>query len=273
MKISASIYLGDIVSTKKSLVHKLLARKQTFKKTGFSKSIAQLKNAGVSGIELGIPRLLNTSEIKRVESILKKNKIKVYSIHQPIHLFKPTKPKEITSLFLLAQQLHAKVIVLHIDSAKSQLLDPAYISFIKKLEKKYAITAGFENSQKHHVMYRNPVFWHEDIFQTLMHMNDFHITLDTTHLAQAGGGIVRFILNKTFRIVNIHINDYKHHAFAASIRPTTYTHMAIGAGELPIKRFLQTLKKIQYTGLITMEINDSLENICQSAKMIKKFIT
>jgi sugar phosphate isomerase/epimerase len=99
------------------------------------------------------------------------------------------------------------------------------------------------------------------------------MTLDTTHLGQAGGDIVKFFKKNKGKIVNIHLGDYKHHPLNTTLRPFRYKHLPLGHGQLPIQEFLETLRKEKYQGLITMEIHTNLEGMCQSAKLIQRTIS
>ncbi len=97
---------------------------------------------------------------------------------------------------------------------------------------------------------------------------DLHITLDTTHLAQAGGNIIDFFKKNKARIVNIHISDYKPNMLNNNLRPLRYKHMPLGKGDLPIEEFVRTLREEKYKGLVTMEIHTDLNGMCESAKVI-----
>jgi sugar phosphate isomerase/epimerase len=94
----------------------------------------------------------------------------------------------------------------------------------------------------------------------------FSITLDTTHLADAGGDIIAFYNQNKNSIVNIQLSDYR------TKWPKPYLHLQPGKGTLPMEEFLEVLKNNKYDGLITMEIKTDLEGLCESARFIRKYL-
>ena len=100
-----------------------------------------------------------------------------------------------------------------------------------------------------------------------MKKNDFFITLDTAHLAHSGGDIIDFFNKNKDRIINIHLSDYRSHFLNGNLKPFRYKHLPLGKGELPIKQFIQILKKEKYNELVTFEIHTDLKGICESAEV------
>ena len=96
--------------------------------------------------------------------------------------------------------------------------------------------------------------------------------IKSNFLAATKGDIVKFFKKNKERIINIHLSDYREHVLNSSLRPFRYKHLALGKGQLPIKKFLETLREEKYKGLITMEIHTDLEGICESARLIKSAI-
>ena len=105
-----------------------------------------------------------------------------------------------------------------------------------------------------------------------MENNNFHITLDTTHLAHSGGDIVDFFEKNKKRIINIHLSDYRPHILNSTLYAMRYKHLPLGKGTLPIKEFLTVLKKEHYDGLVTMEIHANLDGMVDSAKFISSIV-
>lgn len=72
-------------------------------------------------------------------------------------------------------------------------------------------------------------------------------TFDTTHMATFGNDIISAFLAffKTKRLKNIHISDFGDHE----------SHLFIGCGELPIVKLLNTMGRLGYDGMATLEIS------------------
>lgn len=271
MKTSAGLFLTDILPHKRRLFNKIIKNK-VFEKTSADYVFPELKKSGVDGIELFLPSFAKFTfeDIKELKGLLDSHKMPVLSVHQALRFFSKTRIAEITKLFHIADTVSAKVIVLHVQLAGKQIFDKEYVDTLHSLEKKYGIKIGFENREKH-LMPGKKYNWHSDEFALLMEKNKFHITLDTTHLAQAGGDIVEFFKQNKKRIVNIHLSDYKHHVLNSSLRPFRYKHLPLGKGKLPIEAFLKTLRSEKYAGFVTMEIHTDLKGMCDGAKVINKF--
>jgi len=269
MKISVSFFSAHFFKNRRTFLEHLLPDNRFYSKS-LHESLKKIKTAGIEGIELGLHNNFSIQELNYLKSSFEKYNLKINSVHQPIRLLSMTKIKELTQLFITVKMLNASILVLHTDMAGKQLLDKNYINDIKKLEKKYLINACFENMQRHHLLIRNTLYWNPVMFQDFMGKNNLSITMDTTHLAQVGGDIIEFFKTNKKHIKNIHLSDFKKHLFSSSFRPAYHMHMPLGKGELPIIEFLQTLKKEKYSGNITMEISGRLDEVCNSAKLIRK---
>jgi len=269
MKISASLFLSDMFPHKRTLYNKIVKSK-VFDDHPPRHVFSSLKKAGVDGIELLLPSYLPLMDhdIQEVKEMLDENKTPVFSVHQVIRLFTRTHIAEITRLFVVAQMLGAKVIVLHTSSAGRQVFDSEYVAALHALQKEYGIKVGFENMEKFFGSLHKKHGWHSDKFASLMKKNNFLITFDIQHLAHSGGDIIDFFKKNKEHIINIHLSDYKPHIFNTNLRPLRYKHLPLGKGELPIQDFLQVLEKEQYNGLLTMEINTDLAGLCESARII-----
>ena len=271
MKTSAALFLTDILPQKRKFFSKIVKNK-VFGKSDPDEVFAMLRKSGVDGIELFLPSYTKIifDDIREAKKLLDINQMPVFSVHQSLRFFSKTKIAEITTLFAMADVLGAKVIVLHMSSAGKQLFDKEYTDTLHSLEEKYGMKVGFENREKYIGSILDGYGWDQEKFSTLMKEAGFSITLDTTHLAQAGGDIVSFFKQNKDRIVNIHLSDYKPHFLNSSLRPFRFKHLPLGKGKLPIDEFIKTLKKENYKGLITMEMHTDLEGMCESAEVIKK---
>ena len=269
MKTSAALFLTDILPQKRKLFSKIVKNK-IFGNLVPDEVFATLRKSGVDGIELFLPSYAKVrfDDIKEAKEVLDIHHMPVLSVHQSLRFFSKTKIAEITTLFAMADVMGAKVIVLHMSSAGKQLFDKEYTDTLHSLEEKYGIKVGFENREKYIGSLFDGYGWDQEKFATLMKESGFSITLDTTHLAQAGGDIVKFFRDNKDRIINIHISDYKPHFLNSSLRPFRFKHLPLGKGKLPIDEFISTLKKEKYKGLVTMEMHTDLQGMCESAEVI-----
>lgn len=276
MRLSAWVSVGDLLPDKKTGFDRFIFGR-FIKQTIFTKNNAQdvllsLKKSGVEGIELLVCPNIQNKDIQKVQKILKGLDMDVFSVHQSISTLFNISILEITNLFKIANKLSTKVIVLHINVVGNQIFDEDYVKDLKDLEKKYNIKIGIENSPKSILSCFLSYAWKENEFLRVIRKTGLHITFDTTHLAQAGYDIIDFYIKNKNYIANIHLSDYKKHFLNTHLLLTSYTHLPLGNGRLPIREFLQTLKDNNYSGLITMEINGNLGDLCQSARIIKEEI-
>lgn len=273
MKTSAGLFLTDILPHKRKLLNKII-KNNVLDDIPHKIAFTKLKSSGVEGIELLLPSFqdITFADITEVKGVLGKYKMPILSVHQAITFFSKTKLSEITKLFHIADMLGAKVIVLHVSLIGKQIFKKEFVDTIHSLQKKYNIRVGFENRERILKTVRDKHHWHHDHFATLLKNSGLLITLDTTHLAQAGGDIIKFFKKNKDSIINIHISDY-HELKASPFRILQYKHLPFGEGTLPINEFLTTLRQEQYKGLVTMEIRTDLGGMCECARIIKKNIT
>jgi sugar phosphate isomerase/epimerase len=269
MKISTGIFLRDLLAKKRSLIETIIDD-NIFEKNSPKDVCKMLKKSGVDGIELLIPNTVVTKDILLAKKILEQSSFPVLSIHQSLPFISATKLSEIHTLCKAAKILNTHVIVLHLEALGKFACNKKYIEDLHMLEKKYDVRFGLENSQKHILSVWHVHTWKQHVFSSFVKKLGFGIVLDTTHLAQTGADIVDFLKENKEEIINIHISDYRKHAFSSTLRPLAYTHLPFGQGDLPLTRFLKLIKKERYQGLITMEIHHvTLQTICTNAKWLK----
>lgn len=270
MKTSISLFLSDILPHKKKVYHKVVKSK-IFKDKTPSDVFRQLKKMGVNGFELMLPQFANVTnkDVEEIKKLTHEHHFPVLSVHQALRFLSATKIKEIARLFEIASLLEAKVIVLHINSARKQIFDDGYIKQLHELEKKYGIKVTFENMEKHVESYFHSHRWHPIKFAGLVEKTGFHITFDVVHLAHSGGDIMRFYKENREKILNIHLSDYRRHPLNSSLRPMRFKHMPLGKGELPIPEFIQLLQKEKYGGLLTLEVHCDMTG-AESCMMVIK---
>lgn len=272
MKLSVALFFTDILPHKRKFLHKFIKNK-IFVNHTTHEVFAQLKQAKFDGIELLLPTFTKASDddIHEVKSIVEKNNMSILSVHQVIKLFVKTPISEVKETVRIAKMVGAGVVVLHISTVGKQIFTQEYIQAVHNLQKESGIKIGFENMEKYWGSLHRGHSWHDDTFAELMNKNDFFITLDTTHLAHSGGEITNFFEKNKNRIVNIHLSDYRYHFLNGNLRPLRYKHLPIGKGELDFEKFIKTLRKENYKGLITLEMHTDLEGVCDSAKKFNQF--
>jgi sugar phosphate isomerase/epimerase len=74
-------------------------------------------------------------------------------------------------------------------------------------------------------------------------------TFDTTHLGTFGDDLVTAFLSfyRTGRLRNIHLSDYG----------GSRSHLFLGSGELPMVKLLNTMRRLGYDGMVTLEVAPS----------------
>lgn len=275
MNISAWLTVSDLVSIRQTFLEKIIAvffesdRKSMYKSMSIDRIIASFKKAGINGFELLVPSLTSDENIQEIKEIMSKNKFSVNSIHQSLTSLISITLAEIERLCLIANIFSAKIIVLHAGAIGNKLSDNVFIQKLKTLQKKYQITFGVENMPPSPFSIYKKYTYEKNAFTAAVRSTGLSMTLDTTHLAHAGGNIIEFFLENKNRIVNIHLSDYKSHWLNKKLLLQNYTHLPLHNGELPIKQFLKTLKKENYQGAITLEINTNLRRLCESGRIIR----
>jgi sugar phosphate isomerase/epimerase len=263
MKISVWIFANDLLLNKQNLTESLGNKQNLFKNANAKDVFIKLKASGVDGIELLLPADFSDANFKTIKKLFDENEIAVNSVHQPLRWITKTDIEEIAKLFVFAKQFDARVIVLHLQNAKEQIFKRKYLEALHKLENDYDIKIGFENTQKFAQVFNQKRYWDSKTFSEVVKKAGFSITLDTTHLADAGGDMIEFYNQNKEQIINIQLSDYK------AKWPRPQLHLIPGKGDLPMIEFLTVLKNNKYDGLITMEIKTDLEGFCQSAEYIR----
>ncbi len=276
MKLSVWVFVSDLVVTRQTKFEKIVSlfdKKYTMFQTLPHYNIFQsLKQAGVDGLELLIPSYASDKNIEDIKGIVNKNKIPVFSIHQSLSNINSITLAEIEKLCSIANTFTATVVVLHSGTLKEKLFDPKFIYNLKHLQRKYNIIFGIENMEKMPLLSSKLYTYKGNEFSSAVNEAGLSITFDTTHLGQVGEDIIQFYLANKEKIINIHISDCKNDWLNRHVFLHKSTHLPLGYGDLPIKDFLKILKNERYKGIITMETNANLEQICESAKIIKTYM-
>lgn len=278
MKISLYTRISDLIKVEESFsdhINHLIFRdpkREIFKKMSFDLIFPSLKKSGVEGLELIAQASLPENKIQIVKKIVQKYDLNIFSIHQSNDTFLGIDLKEIERLCRIANAFSANVVVLHINAFEKNLSNKIFIDELKDLQKKYKVRFGIENVVKTPFTLDKKMYKTQEFSKTLQSLG-LNITFDTTHIGQTGEDINEFYLKNKNKIINIHISDYKKSWLNRILFLANDTHLPLGEGELPIIKFLKTLKEENYQGLITMEINGDLNTLCRNAKIIRDYIS
>lgn len=278
MKISLCINdASDLIPVKETLLDRFDSfifkdpKKKMFRIYSHDAIFSQLKAAGLDGIEFLVPSHLTLQDTEKIKQILKKYKLQIFSVHQSRGTYLQIGLKEIERLCKIANDFSSGIIVIHINAIKRELNNPTFWGKLKDLQKEYNVNFGIENMTRTPFTLEPSMYSVHEFSQTVRQMG-LNITLDTTHCGQVGEDICRLYEINKDRVVNIHLSDYKKNWLNTALYLTNDTHLPLGKGELPIAKFLKTLKEENYQGLITMEINGDLETLCQNARLINSLI-
>lgn len=275
MKISLYVSSSDLILEEETLTEKLNRiidndeKHNLFRTKQTNHILRSLKKAGVNSLELLATKSLDDSNIKKVKQLAKKHNLLISSIHQSVDNFNHISLPQIEKLCKIASKFSSSVVVLHSDALGDNLFDKKFISEIKKFQKKYNLQFGIENMPKSPFSLFKTYTYNPDEFISLINKAGLFITLDTAHLGQVNSNLCKFYEKNKKKIVNIHLSNYKKSFLNRFLLLANDTHLPLTEGELPILKFLKLLKKENYKGLITMEINAGLNKLCQSAEIIK----
>ena len=258
MKISISLPAIYLLQ-KKSFMLWYLAKHSEVRSQKPADVLREISTSPITGIELVVDKKTTLKDIQQIKRLVGRFKLQIYSIHQPYLNLLRLKDVEIEQLLQFAKATGAKVVVIHAHSIGKSIFSEKRLETLKKLQKTYGVRLALENSQR--VLLTQKYWWHEEVFSKAFMPTPLSMTFDVAHMGGSGGDIVEFFKKHSKRIANIQLSDYGRKY-----------HLALGEGRLPISKLLKTVKKESYKGLITFEVNDSVETICQNAKLLKAAI-
>jgi sugar phosphate isomerase/epimerase len=276
MRISLFVWTAQLLHTEKTLMQKINnflvpdPKHKMFETVPVDQILKSIKGAGADGLELIIPPIFTDENHKDIQKLIDKHNLKIYNIHQSDDSAFSIDLAEIERLSAIANKFQANNVTLHISSLKEGIFDNKFIEELKQLQKKYNIKFGIENMPKSPFTLKDYQYKKRE-FASVVNKTGLSMTLDSTHVGQVNEDLCDFYTENKGRIINIHLSDYKKTWLNNKLLLGNDTHLPIGKGELPIIKFLKLLKKENYQGVITMEINGDLETLCQNAKLIKSY--
>jgi sugar phosphate isomerase/epimerase len=270
------VWTAQLLNTKKTLMQKLNnvlvpdPKHKMFATLSVDQILKSIKAAGADGLELIIPPVFTDDNFKAIKRIIDRHNLKIYNIHQSDDSALSIGLTEIERLSAIANKFQSDNVTLHISSLKEGIFDDKFIKELKKLQKKYNIKFGIENMPKSPFTLKTYMYKERE-FASTVNKTGLAMTLDTTHVGQVNENLCDFYEKNKDKIINIHLSDYKKTWLNSKLLLGNDTHLPIGKGELPIIQLLKLLKKENYQGVITMEINGDLETLCQNTRLIKSY--
>lgn len=236
------------------------------------KSFAVAKDLKVDGVEviLGYKSHIN---FKKLIKLSEKYDMPVLSVHEPLWSFLGLVREE--KSFKIAKFFGAKYIV-H-PSFKSSLSSKKTHLFLRWLffmAQKYDIDVLIENMGDPIFPILKPIIRRDKSITDLKCLMlicrnyGFGFTLDTSHLNYSNPLNANGFSEMSPYLRNIHLSDFNKSA----------QHLPLGEGILDVEKFLGFLKRINYAGFLTLELNSKvfssrrnyIKDIHKSIKLIQK---
>jgi len=227
------------------------------------------KEAGFDGCDVIIDRRFNNH--RYMDSLMESNEIlPVYSIHAPFQRMEEwgTQAQALMRTIHIGKELGAQVVNFHPPSWFS--LEVSFLQWFKKI-KDFQKELNCENlvltienmplSGKTLLLAPYVLNNYEDLIAFGIERN-LYFTFDITHLATFGNDIVVAFLKyfQTRRLKNIHVSDYRDFK----------SHLFLGRGDLPIVKLLNTIRRLGYDEMVTLELGP--QELPRTKKWLKKLM-
>jgi sugar phosphate isomerase/epimerase len=212
------------------------------------------REAGFDGCELVIDKRFNDS--RTIDTAIECSKIlPIYSIHAPF-MKMPAWGNQVYALLRtieIAKILGAEIVNFHPPSWFSmEITFFRWFRKVKDFQQKLGgdgVILTIENMPrmgKRLMLAPYILNDFEDLIEFGVNKN-LCFTFDTTHMATFGNDIISAFLAffKTKRLRNIHISDFGDHE----------SHLFLGCGDLPIVKLLNTMGRLGYDGMATLEVS------------------
>lgn len=209
---------------------------------------------GFDGCELVIDqRFMSDGYLDRVQACMEI--LPVHTIHAPFLKMKKwgTKVDELKRTIDIARVLGASVVNFHPPAWLTMEIGFArWLKSIHDFQKELDcadIALTIENMPRagKHLMLTSYILNDINDLVAFGEEHNLYFTFDTTHLASFGADIIAPFIKvfRTGRLRNIHLSDSGEHE----------SHLFLGRGDLPIARFLNTVRRVGYDGMITFEVS------------------
>lgn len=254
--------------------NKILLNSGALYNYGLGRFFEIAKAAGFDGIELTFENNWDLRQPEYIKKLEKENKIKVLSVHSAMEFVTcwGEDPKiRLEESIKLAKEIGAKVFVIHPhDYLDRKFYQWVRDNFPKIISEAIPMAVVFENSTTRAQNWRPAKFSYFP-----------KIALDTSHIATTGQNLLKITKKIKGRIFHIHLSDSDFKKRPDKPKLIADRHLLPGAGKLPLKEFLHTLKKIKYSGYIVLELlpenvgagesdQKIIENLVEARKFIEK---
>jgi len=212
------------------------------------------REGGFDGCEVVIDqRFMNDGYLDRVQAC--REILPVHTIHAPFLKMKKwgTKVNELKRTIDIARVLEASVVNFHPPAwLTMEISFTRWLNSVRDFQKELDcgdIALTIENMPRSGRRLMLASYILNDINDLIAfgEEHNLYFTFDTTHLASFGIDIIAPFIKvfKTGRLRNIHLSDSSDHE----------SHLFLGRGELPVARFLNTVRRLGYDGMITFEVS------------------
>lgn len=244
---------------------KILINSGALHNYGLNRFFELASQAGYDGIELVIDNDWDNRQPEYIKKLEKKCKIKVLSVHSAMEFVtcwgSDPKVRHQESI-KLAKKISAKHIVIH----PHDYNDESFYIWVKKnyqelVDLARPIKVSFENHTTRRSAYRSDKKFF-DRFPLY--------TMDTSHIATAELDLLKVLDKIGDKLAHIHLSDSDFAKRPELPDLIADRHMIPGTGKLPLKEFLQKLKKTKYSGYVVTELlPESLDAGKSDAEVLK----
>jgi sugar phosphate isomerase/epimerase len=220
-------------------------------KKAYKEILDIIASTSCNNVELFLNQAFMDVDINELKNEIEKRKLKVLSIHTPLEFIAfPRSESEkswINKSIEIANIFNSKIIVSHMvlgenfeDTGKSldEIHKQNMIDY--KVNKDILITT--ENLP---FLEDGSFLGRMDELYEFTCSNDINLTFDTTHCASCNSSILETYKKFKRFIKNIHLSDFDN----------GIEHKILGEGSLPLREFIHLLKRENYEGIITIELD------------------
>ena len=232
---------------------KILCSTGSFGKRPIREIFNFAKEAGFDGCEFVVGKDFNRSNY-RYEVAECLNILPIYTIHAPyVHIAHWGDQRQaLIKTLELARECNARVVTFHPPSwLAREFTFNRWFKRIQDFQQEFGCDSFFLSIENMPLLKLVIPSYFLNNFKKLIQYGirkNLYFTYDITHIGTYGYDIVDAFLMyfETGRLRNVHLSDYS--------LWREKSHLGIGRGELPIVRLLNTMRRLGYDGMVTLEI-------------------
>lgn len=213
---------------------------------GLDRVYALAAEAGYDGVEIMMDERWDTHQVDYLNGLVEKYGIPIRALHPP--LFRGAwnlDPEEtLVRVAKLAPKVGADIVVAHppadgikLDSWSNNTLADA---------RENEVTVAVENMPRDRVQHFVFGWDRQYCYRPELLLGLGEVTIDTSHLAVSGVGILYALEILEEQVRHVHLSDSK--------LTGRDEHRVPGKGKLPLKEFLANLAQINYPGVVSLEL-------------------